>query len=158
MMYLSVFSSYVFLDPIRHSFKMWTQPVRKLLYWRIWLSKFVSFGTILDLNKETKRCQIVPGNGFLYWNSLMNTFCGSIYAVILSIYLLLKMFFDEIGVGSGSALASHIIGWAELITIITIVTSSFHILPLKGDMAYLCNQLVFYSKNINGKFITQFIN
>lgn len=87
--------------------------------------------------------------GYFRWNSKLLMHSGFQFPVALCIYLVLQRY-DPEGVGTGLNYASHVLGWVELSTIITVMVLGFRLSLNIPATVYLINQMFLYSNQIQG--------
>ncbi|CAL8136203.1 unnamed protein product [Orchesella dallaii] len=120
-----------------------TNQIKKLIYWRIQVMKYICFATPYDWDPVAN--EYTSASIYLQWNTLLFTASGSLIPIILAIYSISNLYQDAEDFEENSSL---VLNPATLPTTIIgfIISSAFSMVLVSASRVLACNSSMLFAK------------
>ncbi len=127
---------------------MITKQAQKIMVWQLQAVKVLTGANYFLWNGKQGR--FVQQHGYFRYNSNCLVSMGFVYPVLLFIWLLYKRS-QEDGLGTGSDITCHVIGWVELALVTACQCIAYRLATNVSESILLVNQLFQHSNYVHGK-------
>ncbi|CAL8070981.1 unnamed protein product [Orchesella dallaii] len=118
---------------------------KKIIGLRIKTMVYTSLGS--HFNWDTLKEEMTLTNNYHNWNLTLMMSYNIIFPIVMTMHLISKLY-DEEGIGSGAAIGSYVVGWAEVLTVGLLFGFEYRIMQYRKHFVFLTNQMFQYSKKI----------
>ncbi|CAL8070983.1 unnamed protein product [Orchesella dallaii] len=118
---------------------------KKIIGLRIKTMVYFSLGSHFDWDFSKKEMTLT--NNYHNWNLAFVMSSGTYYPILMTIHLIERLYAED-GIGSGAAIGSYVIGWAENLTVTILFGFQYRVMQYREHVVFLINQLFLYSKKI----------